>query len=202
MDERTNERQPHVFCETIRQLLLRPSNRPQSVYSSIDTSNEIATDNCRKQSRVQTADRKFICTVCDKKFTKPSKLKVHTRIHTGERPFNCTVCDKNFIEFSKLNAHMRVHSGERPYSCEVCRRTFTLSSTLRNHMFVHTGQRPFSCEVCAKSFTRSTKLKSHIRVHIRDGSFAELDRKRHRSIGGIHVENSELLPVIPHLSTQ
>ena len=42
------------------------------------------------------------CSVCDKKFMKPSQLVRHMRVHTGERPFACLMCRKSFNQKNAL----------------------------------------------------------------------------------------------------
>ena len=37
--------------------------------------------------------RPYLCTECDKRFTRKDKLNVHRRIHTEEHAFTCSVCD-------------------------------------------------------------------------------------------------------------
>ncbi|PIB02335.1 Zinc finger protein [Cercospora beticola] len=61
----------------------------------------------------QSQDR-YICTTCNKAFSRPSSLKIHTHSHTGEKPFRCphNGCGKAFSVRSNMKRHERgCHSG-------------------------------------------------------------------------------------------
>lgn len=95
----------------------------------------------RRQTNTDSADRKYSCDSCGKRYKQKSHLLVHRRTHDGIRPFVCDFepCGKAFVTNSALRAHLRVHSGERPYVCcyEECGRMFSTNSNLRRHERTH-----------------------------------------------------------------
>ncbi|KAI9360103.1 hypothetical protein BD770DRAFT_341865 [Pilaira anomala] len=54
---------------------------------------------------------RYICPYCQKKFSRPSSLRIHTYSHTGEKPFVCTEpgCGRHFSVQSNMRRHLRVH---------------------------------------------------------------------------------------------
>ncbi|KAL1884223.1 hypothetical protein VTK73DRAFT_5359 [Phialemonium thermophilum] len=62
----------------------------------------------------QSQDR-YICQTCNKAFSRPSSLRIHTHSHTGEKPFKCphAGCGKAFSVRSNMKRHERgCHSFE------------------------------------------------------------------------------------------
>lgn len=59
----------------------------------------------------RTFEKKHKCKVCDKRFTRPSSLRIHMYSHTGEKPFGCPFpdCDRHFSTASNLRRHKKVH---------------------------------------------------------------------------------------------
>ncbi|KAI7884763.1 hypothetical protein K492DRAFT_234523 [Lichtheimia hyalospora FSU 10163] len=55
---------------------------------------------------------KYHCPYCDKGFSRPSSLRIHTYSHTGEKPFVCTEpgCSRKFSVQSNMRRHLRVHA--------------------------------------------------------------------------------------------
>ena len=53
-----------------------------------------------------------MCHECNKSFSRPSSLRIHTFSHTGEKPFVCPEpgCTKRFSVRSNMRRHMKVHS--------------------------------------------------------------------------------------------
>ncbi|KAJ7160674.1 hypothetical protein C8R43DRAFT_1177092 [Mycena crocata] len=52
-------------------------------------------------------EKKHGCTMCHKRFDRPSTLKKHLLVHTGEKAFQCSICERRFGVMSNLNRHIR-----------------------------------------------------------------------------------------------
>lgn len=63
-----------------------------------------------------TSQDRYICGICDKAFSRPSSLRIHSHSHTGEKPFRCPYrgCGKAFSVRSNMKRHERgCHGFER-----------------------------------------------------------------------------------------
>ncbi|KAI8598996.1 hypothetical protein EDD21DRAFT_292387, partial [Dissophora ornata] len=58
-----------------------------------------------------TPSSRYHCQFCNKRFSRPSSLRIHTYSHTGERPFKCSEegCGRQFSVQSNMRRHLRVH---------------------------------------------------------------------------------------------
>lgn len=58
---------------------------------------------------------KYLCEYCQKRFNRPSSLKIHVNTHTGDKPYPCTFpgCGRCFSVLSNMRRHARVHAQSR-----------------------------------------------------------------------------------------
>lgn len=98
---------------------------PPPRYKSSSLSSEDDDEGLAKE------DKKHICTVCNKRFNRPSSLRIHVNTHTGATPFLCPFpgCGRGFNVNSNMRRHYRNHTNpgaaatgpKYPSSWRVCR---------------------------------------------------------------------------------
>ncbi|CAO3633872.1 unnamed protein product [Mucor hiemalis] len=87
---------------------------PESSFTlQLDTSSVSSASSSTSSSSKRNNSKQYICSLCPKKFMRPSSLKIHIYSHTGEKPFNCSYpgCRRKFSVQSNMRRHLRVHSN-------------------------------------------------------------------------------------------
>ena len=92
--------------------------------------------------------RPYLCTVCDKRFTRKCHLVNHRNLHTGEKLYSCTQCEKRFSTKRYLRTHMFIHSTV--YKCNECEKCFDSNQPLTVHKRSHSGEKLFECSDCGR----------------------------------------------------
>ncbi|CAG4952751.1 unnamed protein product [Colias eurytheme] len=127
-------------------------------------------------------ERKHICDICGKGFTRNTFLMNHKHTHSAVKAFKCGECGKAFHNRTNLLRHGTVHSERRPHVCRACGKAFKFKGVLDRHLHSHTGDKPYKCKVCGKAFAHSNSCKLHVRkVHIKQPSTsAKRDRRKRK----------------------
>lgn len=117
---------------------------------------------------LNSGERRFMCVLCNKMYTRLYDLNRHQVTHTGERPYKCDLCDKSFAYFTSMKRHAIIHTGDKPYSCESCGKAFSQLEYLKKHMVVHAREGPYSDSACKRRFSKSSQLHDCQRTHMED----------------------------------
>lgn len=100
-----------------------PSNFPPQAPQAMRSTPNLATTNPwehhhyispSSQATFPQSQDRYICQTCNKAFSRPSSLKIHSHSHTGEKPFKCQHggCGKAFSVRSNMKRHERgCHGG-------------------------------------------------------------------------------------------
>lgn len=107
---------------------------------------------------------KRLCTICGLELCSTYNLNNHIRtVHGRERKFHCTLCDRRFSHSHHLKTHMNRHDGIRPFKCQQCVKAFFDKTTLREHIkSVHLNLKAYACRICARTFNRSGNMRAHM----------------------------------------
>ncbi|XP_054720901.1 zinc finger protein Gfi-1b-like [Uloborus diversus] len=145
----------------------QPGVRHSDVYSCVKCDKMFSTPHGLEvhSRRSHSGRRPFACELCSKTFGHEVSLSQHRAVHTAERSFQCKQCGKTFKRSSTLSTHLLIHSDTRPYPCQYCGKRFHQKSDMKKHTYIHTGEKPHKCTVCGKAFSQSSNLITHSRKH-------------------------------------
>jgi len=128
----------------------------------------------------QKKKKDFICSHCQKQFTRKFDLSRHMKKHTQEKGYGCDLCPRTFYLRDKLRQHRiicqrKAASDERVEKQLNSRRVMVDDGSVDGN--VSTYQRwskafkRFVCTRCNKPFTRKFDLQRHMKMHARGKEF-------------------------------
>lgn len=127
-------------------------------------------------------DRRFTCTICNRRYATTSSLRYHMNRHTDESewPFQCDVCGRKFAESAHLDVHRWCHLS---MTSSVSEEQFSQSSELKQHMISSGGnmsqvEHLFTCTVCKRKFDNFLNLQLHSKEHAPMSNFCAFCEKQ------------------------
>ncbi|KAL3894753.1 MAG: hypothetical protein SGCHY_005089 [Lobulomycetales sp.] len=96
--------------EMVQQPAATPSRQRWASGTSRGVRSSLKPHRKSHKSPIDTSGRKYMCNLCNKRFTRPSTLKTHMNSHTGERPYACDGpgCGWRFTVLSNLKRHAKI----------------------------------------------------------------------------------------------
>ncbi|XP_013176184.1 PREDICTED: zinc finger protein 431 [Papilio xuthus] len=124
---------------------------------------------------------KFMCYLCNCKFSCTRALNSHTRMaHGPKSKYVCPGCNADFENSEELQVHTEkfyrgkrfIHvpielvSNQNSLSCDICKKSFNNKQLLHSHLFIHTDRKKeHICDICGKGFFNKNQLKCHSMSH-------------------------------------
>ena len=103
----------------------------------ISESEEELKKNMDSTEKVDIAENKKKCTLCEISFSSRKLLRKHLS-ETHQSKIDCTECKEAFVKTSDLEAHIKVnHAIKEEHSCDQCGKMFALKWRLKKHREGH-----------------------------------------------------------------
>ena len=111
-------------------------------------------------------DKKYKCSQCDYRGTKPSMVKKHEVVHSSEKPYVCHFPECGYrsrfpenLKTHQKHQHPQGKAVKKKHKCSQCDLRFEYPSMLKVHMKVHNDdETPFSCDVSGCDYKSRWKV--------------------------------------------
>ncbi len=113
----------------------------------------------------QEKNKKFLCNLCKKGFTRYFSLKEHNR-RQGHQ-YVCSFCCQPFEGQEELDKHITISKHPKRMvnsECDVCKRVFSHQRDLKKHLVIHQEYTPFTCDICNRRLYNKTQKEEHMLV--------------------------------------
>ena len=89
-----------------------------------------------RSTKKANIEKKNICEICKKSFSRKDYLKLHVKtVHDEVKGHKCDICGKPFCQNWELRIHAKtVHNSIKPHKCVSCNKRFGQKSNFEKHM--------------------------------------------------------------------
>lgn len=192
-NKRFNKKGPFLVHEKIRKCIkkLRNFNGNRSIQKNqpieMCTTSEDLTNNNHENNNHEDPNRtnlteeefKFICDICDTRFSTPQTLFEHRKSHGRIKPHVCKICNTSYASRYHWNRHLKLHvkptqayskkeSGPTPddnqNQCTICHKSFTnITNLRRHHTICHiVNIKAIYCNICGKTYKNEHSYNEHM----------------------------------------
>ncbi|CAH1994827.1 unnamed protein product [Acanthoscelides obtectus] len=140
-----------------------------------------------EDSRSRTAEKPYVCLICDMRFKQKDYFIDHLKRHKSETlnepdlsdriepskesVIKCHLCSLSCSTDKTLSRHMQIMHV--PRVCDICGKVLSSIPSLKTHKkTVHSDDKPFACQFCDKRFKQKSYLSLHLKTHTDDRPFA------------------------------
>ncbi|XP_058801219.1 zinc finger protein 665-like [Phymastichus coffea] len=128
----------------------------------------VATTRNLKRHMLTHSGLKHNCSICNKDFSRPDKLREHQQSKHKDEVFGKSDSE-NESDDENTGSSRKKDKKNRPYKCSICPKAFAQTQSLANHEERHKRdkdvQKRYLCEVCSKCFAQRGSLVAHMRTH-------------------------------------
>ena len=117
----------------------------------------------RFHEKVRHDGAQLLCHHCSKRFWSKSGLEAHIKIIHDKTPgqYVCSVCQRSFTRKSHYIGHMNKHNSMTPFVCSHCHVSFCYKHHMLRHMKTCTGTSRHQCKTCNQVCSTPQILKEH-----------------------------------------
>ncbi|KAL9951227.1 hypothetical protein ACROYT_G043851 [Oculina patagonica] len=128
--------------------------------------------------RPENTKKSFICSQCEKHFTRKYDLERHMKTHTRAKEYGCNFCTRMFYRKDKLQQHQAICQRKAiEDQCTAKQKIANEVGANGNSVMGHDDRggskapKNFVCARCNKHFKRKFHFKRHTKIHAKEKDF-------------------------------